>query len=522
MGFMKEAKNARIAYFLLIFLCLPTILILIFFRYKLTLTRYFDADEFAHLHWGYSFLTGEKPYTDFFYIFPPYFLLPVAFIMSIFGRTVKAVIAVRFFIFLVQMATYAILFLWARKLRGLLTALLTLVIFIYLPLPSDKLLEIRPDLLAALLSITGLYLFVLANEKKKAVYYFLTGFFFTASLAVVPKTVFFLVPVALILIHQFLTLKKPKSAIFIKHMLFMGAGMGINLAVVGVLLFLSGNITLSVYLISKLASDVTRTLALRFYMRPDIFFYPNDIFYGMPGLNRILLSNLFVYVLGTVWGIKNFISSLSYDEADKNIREFVFSLSLFVNLYAFVKIFPLKHLQYLIPVSPFVAFYFADLVRVFAEKAGRFFPQMPNLKIGVRTAIYLLVIGCSFYLSKLMYQSKSQWTNQPALKKIEGFLSGIPENEPVFDLTGETVFYPNGYYFCCLPYGQYEQSLNFNFPEIESELIRRGTKYVHIGITDRLEVLPILHTRKIQEKFTSDPAMVDPKLPALNIMVRLN
>jgi len=70
---MKEAKNARIAYFLLIFLCLPTILILIFFRYKLTLTRYFDADEFAHLHWGYSFLTGEKPYTDFFYIFPPYF-----------------------------------------------------------------------------------------------------------------------------------------------------------------------------------------------------------------------------------------------------------------------------------------------------------------------------------------------------------------------------------------------------------------------------------------------------------------
>ena len=164
-------------------------------------------------------------------------------------------------------------------------------------------------------------------------------------------------------------------------------------------------------------------------MRPDIFFYPNDIFYGMPGLNRILLSNLFVYVLGTVWGIKNFISSLSYDEADKNIREFVFSLSLFVNLYAFVKIFPLKHLQYLIPVSPFVAFYFADLVRVFAEKAGRFFPQMPNLKIGVRTAIYLLVIGCSFYLSKLMYQSKSQWTNQPALKKLEGFLSGIPEND---------------------------------------------------------------------------------------------
>src|SRR3989338_10158172 len=116
---------------LIVVLCFLSLILQIFFRYKLTLTRYFDVDEYAHLHWGYNILTGSIPYRDFFYIFPPYFLFPVAAIIAAFVRKAQTLIAVRGFIFLIQLAAYIALFLWARKLRGMLVALMALVIFIF-------------------------------------------------------------------------------------------------------------------------------------------------------------------------------------------------------------------------------------------------------------------------------------------------------------------------------------------------------------------------------------------------------
>ena len=483
---------------LIVVLCFLSLILQIFFRYKLTLTRYFDVDEYAHLHWGYNILTGSIPYRDFFYIFPPYFLFPVAAIIAAFGRKAQTLIAVRGFIFLIQLAAYIALFLWARKLRGMLVALMALVIFIFLPLPSDKLLEIRPDLLATVLSIAGLLLFVKAYENKKAIIYFISGFLFSISLAIVPKTVFFLVPVTMVM---FFRLNK-------SHLFFV-LGVLLNFILVAFFFAASGKFLLALYLTTKLASDVTKVLASKFYMRPDIFFYPNDTFYGTPGISQTLIVNLIIYFVGIVWGIKNFVSSLSYTDDKKCVREFVFSATLMINLYAFVKIFPLKHLQYLIPVSPFVAFYFADLIVGIASIAKQSRPRLPRplrglamTLIGLSSEIILvLIIGYLTYLSFIMFRYKSPWTNSAMIGKLNKLLTAIPQGEPVFDLTGETIFYPDGYYFCCLPYGQYQEALNFKFPDFKEDIERRGTKYVHIGRTDRLEVLPAVHARYIRENF---------------------
>src|SRR3990172_9063595 len=86
----------------LLFICL---FIALYFRLQLGLVRYFDADEFAHLHWGYSFSIGELPYKDFFYLFPPFYLAPIASLFTILGRSVSVIIAARFFSFLVFAAT---------------------------------------------------------------------------------------------------------------------------------------------------------------------------------------------------------------------------------------------------------------------------------------------------------------------------------------------------------------------------------------------------------------------------------
>src|SRR3989344_2858226 len=229
----------------LIGVCLFSLIVQIYFRFNLSLNRYFDVDEYAHLHWAYSTFIGNMPYRDFFYIFPSYFLFPVGIIISIFGRSMKSLLLARGFIFMVQIMSYLILFLWAKKLRGILTALLTLLIFIFLPLPSDKLLEIRPDLLAAVLAMSGLYLFVLAYDAKKARLFFFSGFLLSASIAFVPKTIFFLIPVLIVLLLKFR-----------KNYLFFGLGLFLNFLVITGFYLLSDKFWQAVYLTTKLASDV--------------------------------------------------------------------------------------------------------------------------------------------------------------------------------------------------------------------------------------------------------------------------
>src|SRR3989344_1491238 len=100
MKIMKEMKNGQMVKWLIVVISLFSLVLQIYFRFNLSLFRYFDVDEFAHLHWGYNFLTGSMPYRDFFYIFPPYFLFPIAVIIAFFGRTAETLIVARGFIFL--------------------------------------------------------------------------------------------------------------------------------------------------------------------------------------------------------------------------------------------------------------------------------------------------------------------------------------------------------------------------------------------------------------------------------------
>ncbi len=100
-----------------------------------------------------------------------------------------------------------------------------------------------------------------------------------------------------------------------------------------------------------------------------------------------------------------------------------------------------------------------------------------------------------------MFQIKIRWSNKNNFARLEAILKTIPKEEPVLDLTGETIFYPDGYYFCCLPYGQYEEMLLFNYPDIGKAMERKQTKYVYTGGQNRLTALPFRHARYIEENF---------------------
>ena len=480
-------------YFLYLLL-LVGILILLYLHFRLSITRYFDADEFAHLHWGYAFSIGEKPYSDFFYLFPPFFLYPIAFIMKVFGRTFESLIFARIFIFISYLSILGILGLIVKKMRGTLAALFAVFIFVFLPMPQDKMIEIRPDLVAVFFGLLGMYLFIISEENiqhltydrnvKKLLNviclpaqagYMFSGLSYGLSLAFVPKTVFFLIPIGIIWVYRIIRgIWANTEPDLIKHILSFGTGL----------------------------------------------FIPALLILGFGGFNPALYATLFIFLTASIVGVLRGVASLSHKENSRCVSEFLIFGSFYAALYAFVKIFPLKHAQYWIPLIPFFCFYVGDLFNsilnirhaelVSASALSQTLKQVQGdgkkrLSFVSPGGIFLslILIGYLTFLGGTVYQSKMKWTNQDTKAKIGYFLAKIPENEPVFDLTGETVFFRDGYYFCCVPYGQYEEGIGFDIPDIKSEFEKNNTEYVHVGYEGRTGVLLPDQEKYIKENFKS-------------------
>lgn len=464
------------------------IIYFLFLRFQLGLTRYFDIDEFAHLHWGYSLYAGEKPYTDFFYLFPPFFLYPIAFIYSIFGRTITSIVQARVLMFLVFCATSLVFYLLVRKIRNSFFALFSLLLFVFLPLPSDKMLEIRPDNPGALLNLLAIYFFVKGVYGYRK-YYFFSGLCYMTALAFVPKTIFFLIPPILILLFsEFHLIRKGltrKSPLFIFILGFLPI-----IVLILLLLMSFGNPLFGIYSMTTLSAISTKTLGAKYFLMPNMFFYTSDAYYGVAGYNLPYFINLIIYISTSIYVLFKFISSLSIEDRRKRITEFLTASSFVISLIAFIKIYPLKHVQYLIPIAPFVAFYFTDLV---------FKLLLPLKKAGM---VFLLLITCLVVTGGAqMYREKLKWGNRQTLDNIAKVWSAVPATEKIFDLTGETVFYKNGSYFCCVPYGQYIEALTFYKSTIDSEMKKRKTNYVFVGWSDRLNVIPSKDKIYIENNF---------------------
>lgn len=510
-----------------------TLLFVLFLRFKLAPVRYFDIDELAYLHWGYNLSIGERPFSDFLFLLPPLFLYSLMPLFIVIGRSVFLLVAARIFMALVFLLVTIVLVLLGRKMGNIHTGLLAGIVFAFLPIPSDKMLEIRPDMVALLFSLLGLYLFLKGMEKQKKLWLFLAGASFALSLGFIPKTIFFLLPVVLAV--WFMGYKgavKNQFAKTVKNLyLPLTAGFAIPALVMLIVILSFGNFRFALYSMTKLASDIHKTLGAKFYMRPDIFFYPNDTYYGLPGTHNLpYILNLTIYVAASLWAIKKFVSCFSYQDDNKCLREFIIASVFFVNLAAFVKFYPLKHAQYLIMIAPFIALYFADFIvslggfHLRSGSPSRFNRDSRNFALADKPAslpsealreggsshpqvriificLYFLLLFSISYASYKMYEKKVKWGNRATLEKINQVLAAVPAKERVFDLTGGSVFFRHGYYFCCLSYGQYEEVLNFPITSIETTFNQNSTKYVYTDFYGRLEILPPLQSAYIKNNF---------------------
>ncbi len=488
---------------LIIVINVITIIVFLYWRFQYGLSRYFDIDEFAHLHWSHNVFIGLRPYTDFFYFFPPFFLYLLLPLFWIVGRDAVILLLARGFAFGIFALTTFVLFLLVKKIKGLQTALLTVLIFIFLPIPSDKWIEIRPDGITVLFSLLGMLFLVKGIDIRREQSFFLAGLFYAVGVLITPKLLPLAVIGAIVAVivlsgsSTFQESVRPRLGRCLYGLLSFILG-GLIPVLITVLLIISyGNVGKSFYLVTKVAADASKVLGSKFPIPPNFLFYPNDIYYGAPGYSLPHLMNLIIWSVATIWGIVKLVSFLDKKEKREALVELLLAASFWVSLFAFMWVFPLRHGQYLMPVSVFIAFYFADFLM-------RSYKWIDRVCLACTNLVCLAVIVIIFFAGKQMYDWKLRW---PPINTqyYSTLFKLIPEGEKVYDLTGETIFSPDGYYFCCIPYGQYEEALGQK-PDLERELRQNRVKFVYMQNEGRLSVLPRAHDAVLRKYYTIYPS----------------
>ncbi len=159
-------RLSRVIPYLLFAVVLGLSLYLFVEKYRMGMFRYFDMDEWAYLNWASHMVGGALPYRDFImqagpgfiFLLAPLFWLSTSPLFPIFGA--RVLVLVLFFLLAVVIS---LLFFVMRKRW---TAIFVLFLLVFLPMPADKFLEIRPDTLAFLLVMLGTLLEVFWMKKK--------------------------------------------------------------------------------------------------------------------------------------------------------------------------------------------------------------------------------------------------------------------------------------------------------------------------------------------------------------------
>lgn len=463
--------------------------VLLVWRFRVAGTRFFDVDEFTHIHWAAAIARGSKPYIDFFTFFTPgyyWFLTPLFWL---FGSSTFIFLAARYVgvgIFLGILALVGTLFAMRRNVTY---ALLPAVLLAFLPMPYDKFLEIRPDNLATLLGLAGVVLEVFAlthtDHKHARKIWFFSGISYAVSLVVLVKMLpFAVVGIAIALIDSGLfggRIATPRHhALF-----FLGFAMPLFIFVAWALTL--GDLSRVIYSLGRMPFE-TNTVGQVYIMEPHLFFFPNVSFYGGWGITAALILNHALWVIGILVGVYRFFTPYIQAQGNRKIvlAEALIATIFVLSVVGYVNFFPLKHSQYLIPIAVFIAFYAADGVALVLSSLFRVWGNIP--------VVALLAIGAYVLWQQtgIVNQGKLALSNARQLEEIAILKTTIPPSAAVFDLEGRMIYWRDPYYICCLPMGLFVRFMTRPPALLAAELESKRVPYIWQGESGRLYELPDL------------------------------
>ena len=484
----------------------------LWWKLQLGLVRYFDADEFAYLHWAHNVYTGRIPIIDFLMYAPPGFLYILAPIYAFFTGTGPLIIG-RVFAWLVYVGIVIILGLIhtaVRRGKRMQLSLLLLPGFMLsvLAIPADKMLEIRPDNIATFLALLGVYSEVLLFSQPRPLYAFSTGLFYTASLFVLPKTLPFILVGLCTALGRFLT--SPEQG---KRQLFIRWIMGCLIPCAGFLLWVAAvtpggeGVMRIIYSLTRLPFEVNR-IAERFGMQADLFFYPNWTYYGLEGWNIVLIVNHVLWLFGIFVSSIRLMTPFLPNGKDGVWQELLLAGTYFANVIMFMYGYPLRHAQYLIPVAVFIAFYAADGIYTLMESMARRSIFVIAAPIGLGSLVFLGIV------LSISSKSKLAMTNADDLAFLSAVTRTIPRDAYVLDLVGTTIYYRDPYYVSAVPFGEWKQYLSEPLPDLLPALTATNTRYIYAGKLGRVSSLSHEEQTHIAERYSPMPE------PLMDLLVK--
>lgn len=466
----------------------------------LGLHRYFDIDEFAYLYWASHMREGARPYVDFlFYPAPGFFALLVPLVAVSKGIAVITTVRMAMLVLFGVLSIVGAFLFW--EMRKSWTALLFPLFLVFLPLPSDKFLEIRPDTFAMVLFMLGLLLTIRFMNRSggrlweqrlwNRISPVAAGLFLCSSLVVSQKMV---INVGIVLTGLLLwTVMNKKSW---KHLYGVMGG----IAAIGclTLLYLSslGNWQMVWYSLTRLSFEASN-LGKLYPIPPYFFFLHNDVVYGHGGYHIGYFLNLCFWTTGILVAVLRFCTPTVSRGKQGMWQELIMSVVFLSSLTLFAYTIPMKHAQYLIPAAVFAVWYVVDGIDIVWKQA-----EKTAFGTAMFFAGWLLLVVALMSGYTLVNTPKEAWTNARDIEKMEHIWQIIPMQEPIFDMVGLTMKYPQPYVAPVLPVGQIAPLLSYPLPSVADTLKKTDTKFVYSGSPARFATLPAVDQEYIRSQYT--------------------
>jgi len=500
------------------------ILVLLFMRIEIATQRFFDVDEYTHMHWAAQIFIGEKPYIDFYTFFPPGFHWIIQPLFWFFSDSASIFVAGRIVGVVTFVALLAVVVYLFARYRSTKYALLPAFILAFLPMPYDKFFEIRPDTMSTLFGFVGVILLSLGwreeKRKRQQLYFTAAGVIFAVCVLVLPKMLPFVMVAGMVVTGKVglelwqkehvkkMLWKYPLKYIHeLEPLIFLVLG-GAIIGLLFVIWLLSlGDFGTVWYSLMKAGVEGNQ-IGKFFIMEPHLFFFPNSSFYGGEGMTLSYLSNHTIWIIALFWGVFRLFTPYVTAKNGKTTvaDEFMMTGIFFVSVYGYVYFFPLKHTQYLIPIGVFIAFYAADfLVSVMnwventltltlshppsSESVGLRRTSTERGKSIVQIGLVCLLIYIGIAVNKELNTRKINWNNSAQLQEFTLLTDTIPKTAVVVDLEGKMLTWKNGYYVCCLAFGQFGSFLSRPLPNFAASLQKNNVEYIYQGDSGRLTTL---------------------------------
>lgn len=185
-------------------LVLSVILTAFFLRIPILKVRYFDPDEFQHLHSARQIYRSELPYRDYFEHHTPLIHFLLCMLYPIVGEEIQILFVARAIMMILTGLILVLTFMIAKQVYGTDNALFAVALLSYVLMFLEKTIEIRPDLLGVafwLLTIAMITRSMQRNGSRKL--HLLAGLSMGLAIMSTQKTLFCLPGMVIAILFPF-------------------------------------------------------------------------------------------------------------------------------------------------------------------------------------------------------------------------------------------------------------------------------------------------------------------------------